>query len=41
MDLACARLVVRIYCLLSYFLSNNDADVPSCLAVAGEFLEME
>ena len=41
MYLVCAKLVVRIYCLLSYFLSNNDADVPSCLAVAGESLEMK
>jgi len=39
MDLACARLVVRIYCLPAYFLSDNVADVPSCLAVAGESLE--
>ena len=41
MDLACAKLVVRIYRSLSYFLSNIGADVPSCLAVAGESLERQ
>ena len=41
MDLACAKLVVRIYRLLSYFLSNIGADVPSYLVVAGESVERQ
>ena len=38
MDLACARLVVRIYCFLLHLPSNITADVRFGLAVAGECL---